>query len=299
MNATIFNIERFAIHDGPGIRTTVFFKGCPLRCPWCANPESQKAARQLQHQSNKCSTCQSCVRNCPNGAILCKEGRIVINREACKKCKVCVEVCPNGALSIVGQEQSIEKIYEVLIRDKDYYEASGGGITLSGGEVMLQWKVAKELLRKAKAEGIHTAVETCGDVPIEAFEELTGYVDLFLFDIKHMDAEKLRNVTGGSLERILQNVSYLAKQKEHQMIIRVPVIPEFNDNAAVMTQIFELAQRFGIPEVHLLPYHTLGIHKYEQLGMTYQMKEQGMTKEELQSFVRMGEQMGLSVGIGG
>lgn len=299
MKATIFNIERFAIHDGPGIRTTVFFKGCPLRCPWCANPESQKQIRQLQYQKNKCVTCLNCVKHCFSGAITFEDGRIVIDRDKCKSCGACVSNCPNSALTWIGEEKSVDEIYAEIIKDKDYYDASGGGVTLSGGEVMVQWKAAKELLQLAKAAGIHTAVETCGDVSAEAFEELAEYVDLFLYDVKHMDAEKLRLVTGGNLERILENLSYLAERRTSEVIIRMPVIPGFNDEKRVIMQIFEQAQMLGIHEVHLLPYHTLGIHKYEQLGTAYQMPDQGIPKEELEPYVNLGEQMGLKVCIGG
>lgn len=256
MKAAIFNIERFAIHDGSGIRTTVFFKGCPLRCPWCANPESQQQVSKLDHW-------------------------------------------PDNALSLAGEKKSIDQIYAEVIKDKDYYIASNGGMTLSGGEVMLQWGAAKELLRKAKADGIHTAIETCGDVPTKAFEELSEYTDLFLYDVKHMDEERIRSVIGGNLKRILQNLTWLVRQKANEIIIRVPVIPEFNHDTVTITQILELAKRLGIREVHLLPYHALGIHKYERLGMRYQMPEQGIAKEELLPYVSIGEQMGLTMCIGG
>lgn len=299
MNAAIFNIERFAIHDGPGIRTTVFFKGCPLRCPWCANPESQKQIKQLKYQKSKCTACLSCVKSCPAGAISFENNRIVIARDKCRKCGVCVSKCPGSALSFIGEERSVDEIFTEIMKDKDYYDASGGGVTLSGGEVMLQWKAAKELLKMVKDAGIHTAIETCGDVPGEYFEELAEYVDLFLYDIKHIVPEKVRNVTGGDLDRILKNLSYLAERKKNEVIIRVPVIPQFNYEPEVIMQIFEMAKEFKIQKVHLLPYHTLGMHKYEELGTTYQMPAQGITKEELQPYVSKGEQMGLSVCIGG
>lgn len=299
MNATIFNIERFAIHDGPGIRTTVFFKGCPLRCPWCANPESQKQTRQLKYQQSRCTACLNCVKNCPVGAVTYENDRIVIAREKCKKCGTCVGNCLSSALSFIGEEKSVDEIFNEIMKDKDYYDASGGGVTLSGGEVMLQGKAAKELLKKLKEDGIHTAIETCGDVPVEAFEELEKYVDLFLYDIKHVDAEKVRLVTGGNQERIFQNLSYLAERKRSEVIIRVPVIPQFNYESEVITKIFKLAQKLGIRQVHLLPYHTLGIHKYEQIGAVYQMPVQGIDKKELQPYVSIGEQMGLSICIGG
>lgn len=299
MKARIFNIERFALHDGPGIRTTVFFKGCPLRCPWCANPESQQWARQLMYQQSRCTFCLGCVENCPNAAVFFEGKGIVIDRDKCQVCGVCVGQCPNNALSLTGREKSIDEIYAEVIKDKDYYIASSGGMTLSGGEVMLQWEAAKGLIRKARADGIHTAIETCGDVPIKAFEELAEDTDLFLYDIKHMDKERIRSVTGGNLDRILQNLSWLAQQKANGVIIRMPVIPQFNDSHKVITQVFGLAKKLGIREVHLLPYHTLGIHKYGQLGMAYQMPEKGIVKEELLPYVRIGGQMGLMVCIGG
>lgn len=299
MKATIFNIERFAIHDGPGIRTTIFFKGCPLRCPWCANPESQKKIKQLQYNQKKCVACGYCVRNCPNGAISLNEERVVFSREVCQKCGACVKSCPSSALSFIGVNKEIDEIYAEVIKDKDYYMASGGGVTLSGGEAMFQPKAAKELLKRLKADGIHTAIETCGDVPTESFRELIEYVDLFLFDVKHINPEKVKNVTGGNLERILQNLSYIANHKASEIVIRVPVIPQFNNEPEIITQIFELAQKNRIREVHLLPYHTLGIHKYGQLGMTYQMPEQGILKEELKPYANLGEQMGLKICIGG
>lgn len=299
MKASIFNIERFAIHDGPGIRTTVFFKGCPLRCPWCANPESQKMTKQLKYQHSKCTTCLTCVKGCPNNAISFEDGEIIIARDKCRQCGICVSNCLSSALSFVGEEKNIDEIYAEIMKDKDYYDASGGGVTLSGGEVMLQMKSAKELLKKLKASGIHTAIETCGDISTVAFKELAEYVDLFLFDIKHVDSEKVKDVTGGNLERLLHNLSYLAERKISEVIIRVPVIPQFNYEEEVITQIFRLAQTLGICEVHLLPYHTLGIHKYDQLGMSYQMQGKGIKKEELLPYVNIGKQMGLKVCIGG
>lgn len=250
MKATIFQIERFALHDGPGIRTTVFFQGCPLRCPWCANPESRQQIRQRDSV-------------------------------------------------LAAEEKDTREIYAEVVRDKDYYAASNGGMTLSGGEATLQWKAAKELLGRAKADGIHTAIETCGDVPMNALKELSGDTDLFLYDMKHIDADKIRSVVGGDLERILQNLAWLAGQGANEIVIRVPVIPEFNHDPGVIRGIFKLADSLGIREVHLLPYHTLGLHKYERLGIPYQMPRQGILKEELLPYAGMGEQMGLTIGIGG
>lgn len=296
----ILEIERFAIHDGQGIRTTVFLQGCPLFCPWCANPESQKLKRQLRYMEHKCVMCGTCARVCPHGAVTMQEGRPVFDRDRCVVCGTCGRHCPAGAIQYAGEGMDVKDILETVLRDKDYYDATNGGLTVSGGEPFVQFEGFLELLKQAKAAGLNTAVETTGNVSEEKFIEAEPYIDTFLFDIKHCDADKLKNVAGGDLPLILKNLAYAVSKGAERVIARVPVIPGFNFDEKSLRGIFELVKRYGVKTVHLLPYHTLGRRKYEQLGWKYTMDDAKMiSKEELTPYQEMGERMGLMVQIGG
>ena len=296
----VFNIERFAIHDGPGIRTTVFFQGCPLRCQWCANPESQQVGPSLMFLEKKCTGCARCVQKCPQGAVSIKDGKASVDRSRCIGCGICEETCLNGAMSIIGKVMTPDDIYQIVLRDEDYYKQTGGGLTLSGGEALLYIRRIIPLLEQCRERGIHIAVETCGNVPMENIEMAVDLVDLFLFDIKTLDAEKLLTYTGGDLQQIKQNFARIAENHAHKIVIRVPVIPEVNHTAEEIRQIFELAIKSQVTRVDLLPYHTLGLTKYRQLGIPYPFKQaQSLRKEELLPYKKMGENLGLDVIIGG
>jgi pyruvate formate lyase activating enzyme len=297
---SVFEIERFAIHDGPGIRTTIFLEGCPLHCEWCANPESQSASRHVMTFSKKCIGCGKCVESCPRKAISLQNGKAFIDRARCDSCGKCQEVCVNHVIQISGKIMNCEELYQIIIRDKDYYEESGGGLTLSGGEALLQIEQIIPLLIECRKQGIHIAVETCGCVPLDKIKAAYPVVDLFLFDIKSLDAEKLRRYTGGDMKTILSAFEMIAGINPDKIIIRVPVIPEFNNSEKDITKIFEFTLQHHIKEVDLLPYHTLGISKYEQLGRPYQFAcKTSLQKEELNYLKEAGERRGLIVKIGG
>lgn len=296
----ILEIERFAVHDGPGIRTVVFLQGCPLRCPWCSNPESRQRKTHLLHKRDKCVGCGRCQMACPEGNISFPAHLPVFNRDECPACGACADICPQGAIKFAGKTLTPAEIVRVLLRDKDYYSNSRGGVTFSGGEAFTQFGGLIELLVRCKKEGLHTAVETCGQVDFIRIKRAYPLIDLFLFDIKHMDKELLKTVTGADLEPILKNLRYISHKNPRKIIIRVPVIPGFNSDEKTLLAIFSLATENRIREVHLLPYHTLGKDKYEQMGLPYPYPYLGMlTKEDLLPFKETGEKMGLKIRIGG
>lgn len=249
----IFDIVRCSYVDGPGIRTTVFFKGCNLKCEWCHNPESQSPEKQIMFFKNKCTGCGKCREVCPN------------NLKKCNFCGECELYCPNDARKICGKEMTVDEVFSEILRDKAFYENSGGGVTFSGGECMLQINFLKEVLEKCRKENIHTAVDSAGNVPWEYFTEITPYTDLFLYDIKLADSEKHKKYTGADNRKILKNLELLL-DANMQVIIRIPVIGGVNDNAAEMTAIKELVSRLGSCKTELLPYHAMGKHKYTALG---------------------------------
>ena len=296
----LFEIERFAIHDGPGIRTCVFLQGCGLCCAWCANPESQTCGPHLMWNGKHCTGCGACERACPHGAVKVLDGRAVIDREKCAVCGKCAPDCPGGALSVSGFTMSCEELFSLLERDLDYYRASGGGVTFSGGEALLQIEELRPLLKRCREREISMAVETCGYVSEKQLLTAMEYMDLFLFDIKSRDAEKFRRYTGGELDRVSANFELLCGRMPEKVIARIPVIPGVNDSEQELHRSLEYICENGVSEVHLLPYHTLGIGKYEQLGRTYFFdRREPMETEKLEKWIPVGQEMGLKVSIGG
>ena len=296
----VFNIERFAIHDGEGIRTAVFLQGCPLHCPWCANPEAQHIGPQLMYSEKKCVGCGTCVQKCPKEAIVLNGGKAQIDRTACVSCGTCERVCPNRAMQISGKWMSAEGIYSVIERDADYYRQTHGGVTFSGGEALLHIDSLIPLLEKCVEAGIAVDFETCGHVPEESFQKAFPYTDRFLFDIKTADPEVFRRYTGGNLSLVLNNLHWLAERDPGRIILRVPVIPEVNLSQEGIKSIFSLAIQEYVPRVDLLPYHTLGMIKYAQLGLEYPFPvRQGLPVKELEPYTAEGIKMGLDVRIGG
>ena len=252
--ATIFDIQRNSYVDGPGIRTTVFFKGCNLRCAWCHNPESQNPKREMLFYKDKCIGCGKCKEKCPNSL------------EKCDFCEKCTIFCPRDAREICGREYTAEEVLKIILKDKSFYDASGGGVTFSGGECMLQIDFLEEILRLCKENGIHTAVDTAGHVPYDYFERILPYTDLFLYDVKCLDSEKHKKFVSVSNARILENLEKLLAAGA-SVLVRIPVIPEVNDSAEEMKAVSAfLRKRNNSPRVELLPYHRMGEHKYEALG---------------------------------
>ncbi len=269
----VFNVQRYSVHDGPGIRTLVFIKGCPLRCLWCSNPEGQLPRPEIMYFENLCSRCGACVRACPWGASVLRDGRVVVLRDLCKGCGTCVRVCPNNARRLVGGYVTVDEVLDEVIKDMKFYVRSGGGLTIGGGEPLTQPEFVKELLRRAR-EGyyIHTAIETSLYAPAEVVREVFQYVDYALVDLKHTDPVKHRVLTGVSNELILNNIRLVVDEmgERKDIIIRIPVIPGVNDDEGNLNGVAEFIKslRKEVP-VELLPYHELGRSKYSALGMEY------------------------------
>ena len=266
----VFDIQRFSVHDGPGIRTTVFLKGCPLRCDWCANPESQAGRIELLYWSGRCDCCGICLENvCPAHALSVSEdpaGKIRLDRTVCTLCGDCVPVCPQGALQLSGRRMSAREVVEEVLKDAVFYRRSGGGMTLGGGEPLFQCEFAVELLREAKSSGVNTAVDTCGYAPWSDFQAALPYTDLILFDLKHINSEMHRRLTGVDCDQILQNLVRVRREAV-ALIVRVPIIPGLNDSVgdidAIGTFVAALEPR---PPIELIPYHRLGVSKYKAIG---------------------------------
>ena len=277
--AKIFEIKRFAVHDGDGIRTTVFFKGCPLRCEWCHNPEGLSPHAELAYYAHKCITCGECARACPNGAHKKENGKHILDRALCTACGKCTEVCPVSALTLYGKEVTADELLPTLLEDKDFYENSSGGVTLSGGECLMQYEFCTELLRKLKDEGIHTAVDTCGYVKREALDSVIPYTDVFLYDVKAISTDIHEKCTKKPNEIIIENLKYL-NEKGCKIEIRYPYVPSFNDCEA--QKIAELVNSLeNVTKVRVLPYHNYAGSKYDALGLTHTLPEKLPSDEEI------------------
>jgi pyruvate formate lyase activating enzyme len=263
-----FNIQRFSLHDGPGIRTTVFMKGCPLRCLWCSNPESQDISPNLIVRDIQCKGCGACKEICPQGAItLNHNGVREIDWHICDQCLLCVDACLYGSLNVSGKNLGIHEVLSEVMRDEAFYKNSGGGVTISGGEPLLQIDFLMKLLETFKDRGLHTAVDTSGHVPWAHFERIIPYVDLILFDIKHLDPKEHLRTTGVDNRLILENLEKLKGSKS--IWLRLPLISNFNDSKAHIRRVAVLGKRVGAEKVSLLPYHEGGKTKCEQMGKTY------------------------------
>lgn len=261
----IYNIQRFSIYDGPGIRTTVFFKGCTLRCLWCHNPESISFHRELEFYPDRCIGCGACVRTCPRGAhSFDASGVHGIDRSACERCMKCAEACFAEALAAVGSDVDTDGLMKSILTDLLYYQSSGGGVTFSGGECMAQAGFLKEALAACKGKGIHTAVDTAGNVPWESFEAILDVTDLFLYDVKAADSAVHARLTGAGNERILCNLTRLSAAGK-QITVRIPYIPGLND--AEIEGIAHILKGLAITGAEVMPYHRLGEGKYQALGL--------------------------------
>ena len=288
----IFNIQKCSIHDGVGLRTIVFFKGCPLHCPWCANPESQSYRTQIMEFPRKCIGCGACVKACKENAIHPQEDGLRIDRQRCTNCFACTDVCYAEAKTIVGEEKTADEIFTEVNKDRFFYEIRGGGVTFSGGEPLTQPELLYETAKKCKQNRLHTTIETCGYGKFADFEKVLDYIDDAFIDIKHMDSALHKELTGVGNEEILSNIKAIAA-KGIPIIIRTPVIPGYNDTEENIRQTADFIKDIpNINEYELLPYHNLGESKYASLGIPYKLKEVKVPEDEkIQSLVRAANQI--------
>ncbi len=271
MSGVVFDIQRFSVDDGPGVRTTVFLKGCPLKCKWCHNPESQSKERCVAFYEHKCLHCGICAQLCDCHSI--KEGRHLFDRTHCVQCGKCAKACPDGALELLGEEMTAEEVLAEVCKDEVFYRNSGGGVTFSGGEPFFQSEFLMELLRLSKQRGLHTCVETCGFTAPQVLRQAAPLVDLFLFDLKETDAESHLRLTGVPLAPILANLKLL-HELGAPVVLRCPLIPTLNDRREHLDAIAALAGSMeNVLRVDVMAYHTLGISKYRALEMDYELSE--------------------------
>ena len=295
----IFNIKKFAIHDGPGIRTTVFLKGCPLRCQWCHNPESWLRKPEISLDQEKCIRCYQCVSLCPEQAIFLKDDYPYTDQKKCALCSTCVSICPAQARGIIGRRISTVKVIRELRKDLIFYQESDGGVTFSGGEPLEQIDFLAELLLICKEESIHIAVDTCGYAPWSNLERILSLVDLWLFDLKILDEQKHKHYTGVSNQLILENLRRLSK-KTKKIEIRIPLIPGVNDNIEEMAEMAGLIRSLSLSEVNILPFHRLGLEKYRRLGLSANMEEIGaLSQKDIEVVKQLFSKHKLRVNIGG
>ena len=296
----IFNIMKYSIHDGPGIRTTVFFKGCPLNCQWCHNPESQGFGQELMYRPERCVGCGQCLEICPSGATISTEGKLEYLRDNCIACGECCSACHAEVRELVAKTMTVSEVMAEIEKDVIFYDESGGGVTFSGGEAMMQPEFLLELLRSCRKKEIHTVVETCGFVSLESLKLICAYVDLFLYDIKLMDSRKHQDVTGVPNELILSNLRWLSEHHQ-QVIVRVAIIPGINDYEENLRQLGEFVSSLKrVTEIHCLPYHKAGVDKYQRLGLEYRLPDlQSPDSERMEEIARVLEKYNIMVKIGG
>ncbi len=330
LSGTVFDVKKFSIHDGPGIRTTVFFKGCPLHCWWCHNPESQSPEPEIAFRAGRCIGCGACLEACPQGAIrrgrpcacpeatasrsttfrglqrvaptngILKGETISTDRTACIACGACAEACYAEARQVVGQAMTVAQVMAEIERDAPFYEQSGGGVTFSGGEPLSQPEILRALLEACWEKGFHTALDTCGYAPWEVLDRLRRRVDLFLYDLKLMDDAQHQKFTGVSNELILANLQALV-QRGHEVVLRLPVIPGVNDGAEQIRQVGAFAADLDrLRRVDLLPYHPTAAAKYQRFGRAYQLAHvRAPSHEHLAEIAQILGTFDLSVTIGG
>jgi len=295
----IFDIQRFSVHDGPGIRTLVFLKGCNLRCKWCSNPESQRFVPEVLFDPTRCIGCFNCLEICENNAVRNENGRVIYIRDRCVDCGKCVVECYAEARIVKGRALEIDEVVEEILKDEPFYAESGGGVTLSGGEPLDQPLFAAGLLRACKEKGLHTAVETAGNISWKNLSMAIPYTDLFLFDMKHMNAEKLKACARADSALICSNLSALAEH-EKKIVVRTPVIPGFNDTTGEIGDIARFAKKLNLTEIHLLPYHRYGQGKYGLMGHTYPFDgPEKISDERMEILKQAALKTGLRVQIGG
>ncbi|MGE5355759.1 MAG: glycyl-radical enzyme activating protein [Deltaproteobacteria bacterium] len=300
-NPLIFKINRYSINDGPGIRMTIFLKGCPLSCKWCHNPESQQAGKQKLYTKSRCIGCEECVKNCPEDACITGPGGIITDRSKCKICGICAEVCPTKATEMSGSEYSMNELLSLVEKERPFFDISGGGITISGGEPMLHHSFVKNFLDECGNLKIHRTIDTSGFIKKEILLDIANRSDLFLYDLKIMDTDKHKKWTGVGNELILSNLEALSESGA-EIEIRIPLINGVNtdDENIIRSAEYILALPGKKKNVSILPYHKTALKKYEKLGISYE--EQGMSEpstEEQSHIITIFQSFGLDVKIGG
>lgn len=290
---TVFNIQKFSVNDGPGIRTVVFMKGCPLHCAWCANPESQSARPQILWDKRKCIHCQQCTENCHLSAISFHEDHFHVDDTICDSCSLCVRECPAAALKKEGERNTVQEVLNIVEQDRAFYEESGGGITLSGGELLMQPRFAENLLKAAHENGLHTACETTGFAQKDTFAKIMKHVDWIYMDLKHWDPHKHKEGTGVFNEIIIENMKYAIDQG-YDVHVRIPVIPGFNDTIEDAGHFAETLRKAGTDEVQLLPFHQFGENKYDMLDCSYAYgNKKAYHPEDLEEYRKAFEKFGV------
>lgn len=300
ITGTIFDIKKYAIHDGPGIRTTVFFKGCPLRCGWCHNPESWENTPEMVYRQVRCLKCGRCVQICPNKALTKIKDRIHRDLSRCTACGLCIPPCPTQAMERLGRDVSVQEVLKEIEKDSVFYDQSGGGVTFSGGEPFMQPEFLHALLTACKNKGFHTAVDTSCYTKQEILKSILNLTDLFLCDIKHLDSQKHRQFTGVDNHLIVDNIRWLSANAR-QVIIRIPIVVGFNDQIDTIQAIGRFLQNLKtIKQIDLLPYNSGGIAKAERLGKSELMfQSRRPSDEQMQAFSESVRKMGFLVKIGG
>ncbi|PKM51664.1 MAG: glycyl-radical enzyme activating protein [Firmicutes bacterium HGW-Firmicutes-7] len=295
----IFNIQRFSTHDGKGIRTNIFFKGCPLRCKWCNNPESQNMQPEIFFTPSKCILCMECVKSSKNNEFYLENEKIALHRESVKTPEIFRDICPTKAIEVVGNKATVENIIEEVIKDLPFFNNSDGGVTVSGGEVFFQPELLEALTKALKKHNINISAETCLDVPWNNIKRSAQNIDVFLADLKHIDHSKFKEFTNGNLTQVLSNFIEL----EHlgaNVIVRIPVINGFNASEHEMYSILDFAAGLSnVSEVNLLPYHSFGTGKYTLLGRIYDLHNGSVDDELINNCINYAKKIGLKANIGG
>lgn len=294
----IFNIQRYSIHDGPGIRTLVFMKGCPLRCVWCDNPESHEKYPEVIVYPDKCISCGKCLESCPVGAVTEEN---LLNRELCTGCGKCVDICPAGARKLIGKYLEVKEVLKEVKKDSAFYKNSGGGIAVGGGEPGLQAVFLEEFFKECRALGIDIVLETCGYCKFEDLRRILKFVSLIYYDIKLMDEKEHQKFTGVSNQLILENARKISSELKIPMIVRIPIVPGLNDSEENIKATAEFVTTLdSVKEIQLLPYHALGAYKYGQLGREYTLSEvKPPSEEEMQRLKRIIESYSVECRVGG
>lgn len=299
LSATTVNIQKFSVHDGPGIRTTVFLKGCPLECWWCHNPESQNLNPEILYFEERCTKCGKCIKRCEGKALEFKDNYLTINKSTCNLCGKCADFCPNNAREYVGRNFTVKELMKEIIKDEAFYEESNGGVTFSGGEPLIHADFLRKVLEGCKIRGIHTAVDTCGHAAWESYEKILSKVDLFLYDLKIMNNEKHKKYVGVENKLILENLKRLSA-RNCNIFVRMPIIAGINDDDAHITEAICYLSNLNIIQVNLLPYHKMGMDKYKRLNMEYKLL--GIEKPSEDKMTEIAEKFikaGMKVKIGG